>query len=225
MPLTLNDADILARLTAFEDGTTERKPYADFRGWVKTIVAFSNSLNEDQPGILFIGVNNDGSIQDEGKNFEKLQMQVSGELSNIYPPVNTTILVREKDSKTILAVVVYGSRNKPHFAGKSYLRDGTQTKDASEANIEEFIAKRSSKITEILKWKDKQVTVKKLNRPEMVAARISTTTHVLHDCNQHWVTLKALGNSPALSTVLLKSVELDYDFENRCLLLIVYPLQ
>jgi predicted HTH transcriptional regulator len=97
--MTLSDADILARLTAIEDGTTERKPYADSRGWVKTVVAFSNSLAIDQPGILFVGVNNNGTIQDQPTNFEDKQKIVTGELSNIYPPVNPTILVREKDGK------------------------------------------------------------------------------------------------------------------------------
>jgi predicted HTH transcriptional regulator len=225
--MTLTDEDILARLVAVEDGTVERKPYTDSRGWVKTVVAFSNTLEADQPGILFVGVNDNGTIQDDAsQNFEKLQKKISGELSNIYPPVYPTLLVREKDGQKFVAVIVYGSPSRPHFAGKSYVRDGTQTKDASEANIEGFIAKRSSKVAEILKWKDQQITVQKLSAqdPRSWARGSETERQVLHDCNQHWVTLRALGNSPALSTVSLKQVELNYDISNRCLLLIVYPL-
>jgi Putative DNA-binding domain len=116
-------------------------------------------LNEDQPGVLFVGVNNDGTIQDQGINFEDLLRKISGELSNIYPPVYPTILVREKDARKFVAVIAYGSPDRPHFAGKSYVRDGTQTKEASESNIEELIAKRSSKVAEILKWKGQEITV------------------------------------------------------------------
>jgi predicted HTH transcriptional regulator len=155
MPLT--DEDILARLVAVEDGTVERKPYADSR--VKTVVAFSNSLASDQPGVLFVGVNDNGTIQDQQKNLEELQKIISGELSNIYPPVYPTILVREKGGKKFVAFIVYGSAEQPHFAGKSYIRDGTQTRDASEGNIQEFIAKRSSKVAEIPKWVGKEITV------------------------------------------------------------------
>jgi predicted HTH transcriptional regulator len=81
--MTRTDEDILARLTAVEDGTTERKPYADFRGWVKTVVAFSNSLAPDQPGVLFIGVNDNGTIQEQQPNFVEFQKKVSGEFTNI----------------------------------------------------------------------------------------------------------------------------------------------
>ena len=225
MPLTLTDADILARLTAVEDGTTERKPYADFRGWTKTVVAFSNSLNEDQPGVLFVGVNDNGTIQDEGKNFADLQKKVSGELSNIYPPVNSTILVREKDGKEFLAVIVYGSSNKPHFAGKSYVRDGTQTLEASEAQFDGLIAKRSSKVAKILEWIGKEITY---HTPQIVQfdAALNTntrkTTQILHDCNQYWVSLKGLGNSPKLTSFQLRQVELNYDHANSRLMLDVY---
>lgn len=114
----LTDEDILSRLTAVEDGTTERKPYADSRGWVKTVVAFSNSLAVDQPGVLFVGVNDNGTIQDQPTNFEDKQKAVTGEISNIYPPVNPTILVREKDGRKFIAVIVYGSRDRPQLCRK-----------------------------------------------------------------------------------------------------------
>src|SRR5258707_10556622 len=156
--MALTDVDILARLVATEDGTVERKTFSDNRDWIKAAVAFSNSLENDQPGVLFVGVFNDGRIQDQGtKNFEELQKRISGELSNIYPPIYPTILVREKDGKKFIAVIVYGSPERPHFAGKSYVRDGTQTKKASETNIQVFIARRNIKREEILTWINKTV--------------------------------------------------------------------
>ena len=226
MPLTLTDADILARLTAVEDGTTERKPYADTRGWTKTVVAFSNSLNEDQPGVLFVGVNDNGTIQESQANFEDLQKRVSGELSNVYPPAYPTILVREKDGKKFVAVIVYGSPERPHFAGKSYVRDGTQTKEASETNIQEFIAKRSSKVAEILKWKDKNIIMETLHPAELhfrVGRVASTRTVTVQECNQHWLTFKDPALGPALTAISLRRVELNYNYVQKCLVVEIYP--
>jgi hypothetical protein len=68
-----SDEDIVNRLTAVEDSTTERKPIADFRGWTKTAVAFSNSLAVGQPVLLFVGVKDDGTIEERQTNFEKLE--------------------------------------------------------------------------------------------------------------------------------------------------------
>jgi predicted HTH transcriptional regulator len=224
--MTLTDADILARLVAVEDTTVERKTFSDNRKWIKAVVAFSNALEVDQPGVLFVGVHDDGKIQDQPVNFEELQKRISGELSNIYPPVYPTILVREKSGKKFIAVIVYGSPDRPHFAGKSYVRDGTQTKEASEAQIQEFISKRSSKAATILKWKNKEVSVQRLNPEEIhfKAGRVSTTTtQILHECNQHWLTLRDIGSSPALSSISLRQIELNYDHGSRCLILEVYP--
>jgi predicted HTH transcriptional regulator len=106
--MTLTDEGILARLTAVEDGTVERKTSSDSRDWIKAAVAFSNSLENDQPGVLFIGVYDDGRIEDgKTQNFEKLQKLVSGELSNIYPPIYPTILVREKEGKKFMVAIIY----------------------------------------------------------------------------------------------------------------------
>lgn len=39
----LSDADLLSRLTAFEDSFVERKTIGDHKDWVKTAVAFANT--------------------------------------------------------------------------------------------------------------------------------------------------------------------------------------
>lgn len=221
---TLTDTDILARLTAVEDSTVERKTVSDNRDWVKAAVAFSNTLEPDQPGVLFVGVYNDGRIQ-EPTNFESLQRTISGELSNIYPPISPTILVREKDGKKFIAVIIYGSPERPHFAGKSYIRDGTQTREASERNIQLFITQRNSKAAEILKWKGREVTVH-LIQPERVRTvqeRIAESRDVtIVDCNEHWMTLSR-ATSVQKFAVSLKQVELSYDTERNRLIIEIYP--
>jgi len=222
--MILTDADILTRLTAVEDGTTERKPLADSRGWCKTAVAFSNSLAVGQPGVLFVGVNDSGTVQDKSTNFEDLQKKVSGELSNIYPPINPTILVREKDGRRFLAVIIYGSPNRPHFAGKCYVRNGTRTDDASEEEFQRLIAARTGKVGEILKWKGKEITLRKLHpekHHENFGRVRSNDAKRIYDCNQHWVTLQALGNSPALEHYPLEDVTLSSD-TMRLVLIVEY---
>jgi hypothetical protein len=222
--MSLTDADILARLVATEDGTVERKTFSDNRDWIKAAVAFSNSLQNDQPGVLFVGVFDDGRIQGRGAtNFEELQKRISGELSNIYPPIYPTILVREKEGKKFIAVIIYGSPERPHFAGKSYVRDGTQTRDA---DIKDFIAKRNSKVAKILSWKDKTITLHTLHLPEAAlrVGRVATARRlIVNDCNSHWVTLKDAGNSPPQVSYTLKRIELNFDHEKHCLLLEISP--
>jgi predicted HTH transcriptional regulator len=155
-----------------------------------------------------------------------LQRKLSGEFSNIYPPVNTTVLVREKDGKKFLAVIVYGSSNNPHFAGKSYVRDGTQTVEASEAQFEELIARRSSKVAEILKWKDKEITYYTPTMTQMDAVSntgTKKTKRILHDCNQYWLTIREPGESQRLTSVSLRQIELNYDHAKDRLMLESYP--
>ena len=220
--MTLTEEDILARLTAVEDATVERKTASDNRDWIKAAVAFSNTLENGQPGVLFVGVYNDGRIEEAGsQSFEKLQNRVSDELSNIYPPITPLILVREKEGKKFLVVVISGSPNRPHFAVKSYRRDGTRTVDASEEHIRQFIAQRSDKIAEISKWKGQQITLT-LMRPEEQHYTFGPTLGVypalLMDYTQHYVTLEyfAAGETTRKSFPLRRiSVSSDPPNNNR----------
>ena len=163
--MNLTESDILSRLTNVEDGTVERKTLSDLRDAVKAAVAFSNSLPVGEPGIVYLGVYNDGRIEGQPITDATLK-KVSGELGNIYPPILPQTLVRQKDGKDFVAVIVLGSPNKPHFAGQSYVRDGTKTVSASEVQFEELVAMRNSKVAQILKWQGKQVSIEILNFEE-----------------------------------------------------------
>lgn len=88
--IELSDEDIRRRLTDIEDSTVERKTASDYRDCLKTAVAFSNSLPVGDPGIIFVGVYDDGRVQD-GQNLEDLQKNVSKELSKVYPPIYSRI--------------------------------------------------------------------------------------------------------------------------------------
>jgi hypothetical protein len=230
--VTFTDEDIFAKLTDTEDATVERKLHNDKKkDWVKTVVAFSNSLADGQPGILFIGARDDGRIEEgqaQKTNFADFQKKVSGVIADIYPPVYPTILSRKKDGLEFLVVIVYGSPNRPHFAGKSYRRDGTQSVDASEEHIEEFIARRSSKFVEIVKHKDETVTLSLLLSESHRARSGGTYAQRIEAqivvCNQHFITLKYNHQGLKIQSYPLRIVEISFDNPNNRFELIVQAL-
>ena len=89
----------------------------------------------------------------------------------------TKVLV--KDGKQFLAVIVPGSEQRPHFAGPSYVRVGSETKVASEPQFQNLIAQRQSKAYEILKWKGKPVALDDRTWPQPKPGSV-----ILEDCNQ-----------------------------------------
>jgi len=224
----LTDDDIFLRLENTEDNTVERKTKSDLRDCVKAAVAFSNSLAVGSPGIVYLGVYNDGRIEETPKEaFESLQKKLSGEISNIYPPIYPEMLVRSKGGKHFLAMVVYGSTEKPHFAGKSYIRDGTRTVATSENQFADLIARRNSKAAQILEWKNKAVTLDLLNTEETVRrmGRVASSIQkTVRDCNQFYLTVEDLNNVPKMESIPLRRIELSYDHAASRLKLEVYPL-
>jgi predicted HTH transcriptional regulator len=71
----LSDDDLLSRLTNTEDNFVERKRFSDDREWLRTVVAFANSCPIGYPGVLFIGVYDNGTVEQPGKpiNLDSLQ--------------------------------------------------------------------------------------------------------------------------------------------------------
>jgi hypothetical protein len=221
----MTDADIISRLTNAEDATVERKTSSDYRDVAKAATAFSNSMPLGESAIIYVGVYDDGRIE-ESLNLEKLQRNVSGEVGNVYPPIYPQILVREKDGKKFVAVIVQGSANRPHFAGKAYLRDGTKTVSASDEMFQELIDKRSSKTNEILKWVGESVRVNTLAADGNVRhfGRIQASRDmVVLSCNQFYVTLRSDPDSPD-EAVTLRRVDISFDYFRRCPVLELLPL-
>lgn len=212
--IVLSDADILARLTNTEDSTVERKTASDYRDCLKTAVGFSNSLPVDDPGIIFVGVGNDGTPQNN-LNLDSLQRDVSKELAKIYPPILPQMKVmKDSSGKEFLAVIVRGSGNRPHFAGPSYVRDGSQTVEASEEQFDRMIAERNSKAREMLKWRGKTVT---LWSPDSSKSRHpgggSRGTLIVVDCNQFYVTTQS-SKSDTKQSFSLADIDLGFDYQN-----------
>jgi hypothetical protein len=215
----LTDPEILLRLANTEDSTVERKTAADYRDCLKTAVAFSNSLPIDDPGIIFVGVFDGGRVE-PNDNLESLQKKVSSEINRIYPAIYPQMKVLEKDSKKFLVVIVKGSANRPHFAGQSYIRDGTKTIAASEKQFEAVIAQRNSKVYAILRWRGQTVSTVIPSRETMYAGTTQVvqeqrTPRTLINCDQFYVTLESVTRSGDLVSYPLRLVEINYDHVDK----------
>jgi hypothetical protein len=87
--ISVSDDDLLSKLADTKNSFVERKTVSDHRGWSKTAVAFANSFPVGYPGVLFVGGNNDGTIERHNSlpNCEKLHKSVSERLNDAWPPI------------------------------------------------------------------------------------------------------------------------------------------
>lgn len=205
MAVTLTDADLLRSLTNFEDNFVERKTNKDTDGWLKTAVAFANSLPIRYPGVLFVGVDNAGNPQSNG-DVERLQKEISNQISRAYPPIYHLPRVLETAGQPFVCVIIPGSPERPHFSGKSYMRIGPQTCEASAEQFDSLVAQRSSLVHELMKYRGKEVQVMIL-LPNQPPARNSGT---LADCNAFYVTIREAA-PVALHSYPLNQIQLSYD--------------
>src|SRR5260370_692493 len=113
--------------TDTENNFVERKTVRDKKGWLHTAVAFANSTPIGAPAVLFVGLNNDGAFETVAADhdWEKQQVTVTQELNRAYPPISfVQKIVHGNVAGQCLAVIIWGSPERPHFSGKSYIRKG-----------------------------------------------------------------------------------------------------
>lgn len=203
----LNETDLLARMKNFEDHLVERKVVGDEKDWKKTAVAFANSVPVGVPAVLFIGVRDNGEIETPPKNLDEAQKKFNSIMKKVYPRIPYVTKIVSENGLQALAVIVYGSELRPHFAGLAYVRNGSESNEASEAQFEELIAQRNSKAARILRWKGKQVTVFLRSGDSEVPWPNGT---IVTDCNQFYMSLQAVPYEPATSFPLSR-VEINFD--------------
>jgi predicted HTH transcriptional regulator len=220
--IALTDQDLRTRLEDTEDHFVERKTASDTKGWLLATVAFANSVPVDYPAVLFINVRADGRIEDD-TNLDKLQQTYSSVISGAYPPIYTLSHAVSTPRGTALAIIIPGSANAPHFAGKAFVREGSQTKEASAAQFEELLTRRSDKARELLKRKGTVITVSRLN-PEHLTRQLgqfqNESPGTILDCNQFWVTIQS---GQATNTFPLPRILLAYDHQHDRLRLEIRP--
>ena len=208
----LDDEELLLRLNNFEDNFVERKTSGDSKDWLKTVVAFANSTQIGYPAVLYIGVKDNGSPEDKPVNLDSLQKSFSKEISQAYPTIYYVTKTLNVGGRQVLAVVVPGSPDRPHFAGQAYSREGSKTVVASKVQFEEMIASRNSKVYEILKWKAKDITIAKFDvgwPGQQFFSVVQREIATVADCNQFYVTLERPGGKK--HCIPLGSTEVSYD--------------
>lgn len=209
--LFLKDEDLLLRLAPGEDHFVERKTKGDSKDFLKTAVAFANSTPVNVPAILFIGVKNDGTIEDEN-DVDRLQKTFTEKVGRAYPPIPYYTKSLVKDEKPFLAVIIPGSSMRPHFAGKSYIRKGSETFEASDLEFNNLISHRNSKTYFLQEWINKKITVDWINR---AAAQVGTAGRVSHtwdatlkSCNHFYLTVDV---NDSLKSFSLNEVSVSFD--------------
>jgi predicted HTH transcriptional regulator len=220
----LSDADLLARMRNFEDHMVERKTFKDERDWKKTAVAFANSVPVGLPAVLYIGVRENGDIEIPQPNLDEAQKKFNAMMKKVYPRIAYTTKILSHEGKQALAIIIPGSELRPHFAGLSYVRNGSESPEASEQQFAVLIASRSAKSSELLKWKLKKITVYHLNVSHAMysVGRIGSTTEMfIRDCNSFYVTLDRGGKEPV--SYPLRNVDLSFDHEREQLALEIRP--
>lgn len=213
----LKDEELLLRLSNTEDSFVERKVFSDSGDWLKTAVAFANSAPIGDHAVLFIGVKNDGTPEERDDNLEGVMKSFGQKLARAYPKIYYLTRVLTVCGKERLAIIIPGSADRPHFAGPSYVRVGSESREASEEQFAALIASRNSKVREILNWQGKLITVEHLTP----ASKILTvgpvfTSELLWvvDCNQFYVTLENRDGKFTKSFPLSR-VEISFDHSNN----------
>jgi hypothetical protein len=208
---TLTEEALILRLRSTEHDFVERKSQSDKGGWLQTAVAFANSTPIGWPAILFVGVDNEGNPQQGKERLEDLAKSVSGVLDQAYPAIYRHIVPLHLENGACLAVVIPGSEARPHFAGKSYVRDGPQTKEASESQFDRLIAERQSKVRELLRWKGKTITFETIRgRGSHMGPTRAYSCPTLAECDQFCV---AIAGKDFRRSIPLGSVEISFDHE------------
>jgi predicted HTH transcriptional regulator len=211
--MAIHESDLIRRLRTEEATFTERKSASDTQDWVKTVVAFANSLRPDQNGVLYLGVTNKGEIQDHNTDLDSLQKKFVEKTKVIFPQCpyfEATVVSHE--GKECLAITVPGGTQKPYFAGPPYFRVASTSAKATPAQFEQLLAARSDKAYELQQWVGKRITLKNLVRESGIAYHINEQTleASLEACNQFYVTV-SLGNMKR--SCPLTRIDIAYDHE------------
>lgn len=220
MIVDLNESELLARMRNCEDHLVERKTVKDETDWKKTAVAFANSVPVGLPAVLYIGVRDNGEIETHQQSLDEVQKKFNRHMERVYPRIAYVPKIITHNGCQALAIIIPGSDLRPHFAGLSYIRRGSESIEASETQFQELLAQRNSKTALLIQYKGKNVTVFIRTGDSEIPWPTST---VLVGCNQFYVTLKKFDHEPPHSFPLSR-VEINFDnLKNTLQLEIVDP--
>lgn len=145
----MDDRELEKLLDDLEADRVERKASFNRDRFCETICAFANDFpNHQQPGVLFVGVNDNGSCANLPIN-DQLLLKLSGlrENGNILP--FPTMIVQKRNLKGCeMAVIIVEPSDAPpvRFSGRTWIRVGSQRAIATQEEERRLTEKRRSKI-------------------------------------------------------------------------------
>jgi len=156
----MNQPSLSARLADLEDGLIERKQGFQSNDEIrKAVVSFANSVPEGRTAALFIGVAKDGTATGlAAEEAEKVQQRVRRVCDeDCFPAIaiQLTEVITTSDGKHVVCFEFGPSKNRPHFAGHAYIRDGSASVKVSASKLDELIARKNTKAGRLLTAKDK----------------------------------------------------------------------
>jgi len=151
--------EAMRRLRTPEDGFTERKQEGVKPEEVRrTLVAFANSVPEGERAFLYLGVTDGGEVVGV-RSPDELQKRIRTAAAACYPAIVYQGFVLDEGDKQVVAIAVEASQNRPHFAGRAFVRQGSVSVTASERVFEELIASRASPFRELQRARGLVVTL------------------------------------------------------------------
>jgi hypothetical protein len=218
--------ELVSRLANREDNFTERKlEGVKDREIRKTIVAFANSVPEGRTAVLYLGIGDKGDIIGVS-NTDTLQKRVRKICETCcYPPIKAIPEVIETGGKFLLAVVITAGDNRPYFSGLAYIRKGSESVAASEELFDEMITNRLAKPHEILRWKEKIVTLLVKNKITLSSKKVPFNYNVnyecrIEECTPNRIRLYDIASGRTISYPL-ERLSISYDEKKYRLMLIV----
>jgi hypothetical protein len=194
----ISDTEILRRLDSSEDSFVEKKTFSDSKDIAKTCVAFANSCDvEGEPGLLFYGVRDDGTIENSRTNLDQFQKTVREKIGRVYPPLEYKTRVITRNGQSFLAIIVPGSAGGPHFSGPAYIREGSSSVEASEALFSKLIDRRERKVRKILEWKNQRILMRRYVTNPTPNQRRNPWAYGdarVMDCTAEWLQLEIGGD-------------------------------
>jgi hypothetical protein len=240
--IVLNENQLRDLLHSSETHWVERKKTFHPSSVKEAIVAFANSVPENQCAVLFIGVGPDGRLVHLEKADEKQRDIRKIAEDECFPPIQCTPAIVREGSMEIVAVVVKYSKDRPHFAGSPFVRVGSETirdKQKLRTLLDDLIASRNDKARRILRDKEKIVTViwreresiESDHKRSQIANAGFLASYLLYgdrklncrveECDAHCVHLFEIATGEHFSAPL-ENVKMDYDHAKNQTKLIIY---
>jgi hypothetical protein len=155
----MTDDDLRSLLRGGEGSRVEFKASANRDKVKKTAVAFANRLWQPEPGVLFVGVQDDGTVTGVPNPDETIK-DMRRYVEECFPPIDRwEVRPLAHEGLTVVALIVWESRDAPHFVGGAYVRRGSESIQASREMYEKLLAYRSSSARRLAPWIGRAITV------------------------------------------------------------------